>query len=387
VPTQSVCLPPDVASPMKASVLFSVVLLALVGCVTSGPGEVARTGGATSSGGRQEGGSGGSGSGGAAGSSATNTSGGTTGSGGTTSSGGTTTTGGSSAGGTTSVGGTTTGGTSASGGSSSGGGTTGSGGRQGTGGVTAGGGATATGGVAASGGTTASAGRTGTSTDATGGSGGRDASADAFRGTVDTAACTPGETCTEADKTVTSGSGKHCCYTYENWVGSGTASITLKTDGFSANWSNAQFVGRKGIRPGSGDLVVDYSANFQPNGNGYLCVYGWTTEPLVEYYVLESWGSYKPPGGSSLGTVSSDGGTYDIYKSMRNNQPSIQGTATFPQYWSVRQQKRTSGTITIANHIKAWAGKSMPMGTFYEVSMTVEGYQSSGTADVKFSMK
>jgi endo-1,4-beta-xylanase len=241
--------------------------------------------------------------------------------------------------------------------------------------------------MAASGGTAASAGRTGTSTDAAGGSGGRDASVDSSRGTADAAVCTPGETCTDPDKTVTGGSGKHCCYTYENWVGSGSASMTLKTDGFSVNWSNAQFVGREGIRPGSGDLVVDYSASFQPNGNGYLCVYGWTTNPLVEYYVLDSWGSYKPPGGSSLGTVTSDGGTYDIYKSMRNNQPSIQGTATFPQYWSVRQQKRTSGTITMANHIKAWAGKSMPMGTFYEVSMTVEGYQSSGTADVKFSMK
>jgi endo-1,4-beta-xylanase len=146
-------------------------------------------------------------------------------------------------------------------------------------------------------------------------------------------------------------------------------------------------VARKGIRPGTGDLVTEYSASFQPNGNGYLCLYGWTTDPLVEYYVLDSWGSYKPPGGSSLGTFSSDGGTYEIYKSMRNNQPSIKGTATFPQYWSVRQQKRTSGTITLANHIKAWAGKSMPMGDFYEVSMTVEGYMSSGTADVKFTMK
>jgi len=246
----------------------------------------------------------------------------------------------------------------------------------------------ASGGEAASGGTTGSGGLTGTGgASPTGGSGGRDAGADARTGTPDAAPCIPSDTCTEADKTVTSGSGKHCCYTYENWVGSGSASMTLKKDGFSTNWSNAQFVGRKGIRPGTGELVVDYSATFTPNGNGYLCVYGWTTDPLVEYYVLDSWGSYKPPGGSSLGTVSSDGGTYDIYKSMRNNQPSIQGTATFPQYWSVRQQKRTSGTITLANHIKAWAGKSMPMGTFYEVSMTVEGYQSSGTADVKFSIK
>jgi len=71
----------------------------------------------------------------------------------------------------------------------------------------------------------------------------------------------------------------------------------------------------------------------------------------------------------------------------RGELPSVGDLATFPQYWSVRQQKKTSGTITLANHITAWAGKGMPMGTFYEVSMTVEGYQSSGTADVKFSIK
>jgi endo-1,4-beta-xylanase len=29
----------------------------------------------------------------------------------------------------------------------------------------------------------------------------------------------------------------------------------------------------------------------------------------------------------------------------------------------------------------------MGMGSLYEVSMTVEGYQSSGTADVTFSMR
>jgi endo-1,4-beta-xylanase len=321
--------------------------------------------------------------------------------GGTSSTGGTMSTGGiPSTGGTTGSGGrTATGGSPTTGGSESTGGIADTGGTSSTGGSPASGGTVSTGGIPNTGGTTGSDGSSSTagsstdggastggasSTGGTSGSGGRSN----VGGSTGSGGSTLVDECTEAGKTVTRGSGLWCGYTYENWVGSGSATMVLKMDGFSVNWTNnTQFVGRVGARPGSGDLVVQYSANFQPNGNSYLCVYGWTTDPLVEYYVVDGWGSWRPPGGSALGTVSSDGGTYDIYKSMRNNQPSIKGTATFPQYWSVRQQKKTSGTITIANHISAWASKGMEMGTFYELSMTVEGYQSSGSADVKFTIE
>jgi endo-1,4-beta-xylanase len=196
--------------------------------------------------------------------------------------------------------------------------------------------------------------------------------------------------CTEADLQVCSDkTGTHCGLTFEYWKDRGDGCLTNTADGFSVEWSNINnLLGRKGVRPGGKSNIVTYEADYRPNGNSYLSVYGWTRNPLIEYYIVDSWGNWRPPGGmGQVGTVTSDGGTYDIYKTQRVNQPSIDGNATFYQFWSVRQQKRTSGTITVANHFDAWAKQGLTLGTFYEVSLVVEGYQSSGSADVKLSIE
>lgn len=177
-------------------------------------------------------------------------------------------------------------------------------------------------------------------------------------------------------------------YNYEYWKDNGTGTMTLGDGGnFSCSWSNVgNILFRKGLRPGSKTQVITYSAQYNPSGNSYLSVYGWTKNPLVEYYIIESWGSWKPPGSaSSKGTITTDGGTYDIFQNSRTG-PSIEGNGTFQQYWSVRQSKHTSGTITCGNHFSAWESKGMKMGNLYEVSFVVEGYQSSGSADVTMSM-
>ncbi|MCL6605061.1 MAG: glycoside hydrolase family 11 protein [Paenibacillus sp.] len=195
----------------------------------------------------------------------------------------------------------------------------------------------------------------------------------------------------QAATTITSNEiGTQDGYDYELWKDSGTTSMTLNSGGaFSAQWSNiGNALFRKGKKFDStkthsqlGNLSINYSASFNPGGNSYLCVYGWTKDPLVEYYIVDSWGTYRPTG-TKKGTITVDGGTYDIYETTRTNQPSIIGDATFKQYWSVRTSQRTSGTISVSEHFKKWESLGMPMGKMYEVALTVEGYQSSGSANV-----
>jgi len=157
----------------------------------------------------------------------------------------------------------------------------------------------------------------------------------------------------------------------------GSASISFAQAGtyagnYALSWSGVNdVVGGKGWNPG-GYRTVNYNAG-SLTGYNNVSVYGWTTGPLVEYYICE-FGSVA--NGSYMGSVSSDGHSYSIYKHQQVNQPSIQGTATFWQYLSNWGGSSTGAnhSVTTGNHFSAWASHGMSLGSFNYMVFAAEAY-------------
>ncbi|OQR80714.1 endo-1,4-beta-xylanase (XlnA) [Thraustotheca clavata] len=188
-----------------------------------------------------------------------------------------------------------------------------------------------------------------------------------------------------------SASGDDHGFYYSMWSDGATQTNYKNLNGgsYSVTWSSpngggGNFVGGKGWEVGK-SRAIKYTGTFNTNGNSYLTVYGWSRNPLIEYYIVENYGTYNPGSGGQLkGTVTSDGSVYDIYTAMRYNAPSIEGDGkTFQQFWSVRRNKRTGGTVTTANHFNAWAKLGMKLGStmVYQIVAT-EGYKSSGSSSI-----
>ncbi|HMD78293.1 MAG TPA: glycoside hydrolase family 11 protein [Terracidiphilus sp.] len=180
------------------------------------------------------------------------------------------------------------------------------------------------------------------------------------------------------------GSGTSNGYYYALYTSSGSATLTLgSTAGnYALSWSNAgDVVGGVGWNPGSA-RIVGYNVG-SATGYNVISLYGWTQNPLVEYYVTELGQLYLATA-TYKGSVSSDGHNYSTYEHQQVNQPSIVGTATFEQYldqWG-GQSIGTNGTITLANHFNHWNSLGMNMGSFAMQYLATESWSGgSGYAN------
>jgi endo-1,4-beta-xylanase len=178
---------------------------------------------------------------------------------------------------------------------------------------------------------------------------------------------------------------------------------------FRAEWNNPNdFLGRIGYYWGNGGSYTSYgnitaTFTYTRSGKGtagnysYIGIYGWGRNPsasnandkLIEYYIVEDWFGNQwqsdtspmgtaTTGGSVVSSYTLDGATYSVIKSTRTNAPSIDGTKSFTQFFSIRQTPRKSGTISITEHFKKWAGLSMNLGNMYEAKFLVEAGGGTG---------
>jgi len=200
-------------------------------------------------------------------------------------------------------------------------------------------------------------------------------------------------------------------YGYEIWSASGNNNRIIwygpnQRGGaaFRAEWNYPNtFLGRVGLFWNEGEpytyyknLYCDFDFTRSVIGSGgatsYIGIYGWSRDPLIEWYIVEDWfgiGVISPAriGGAAekMGEFTVDGEVYFIYQATRLNQPSIDGTATFPQYFSVRQTCRQSGTISITEHFKEWERLGMALGTnMYEAKFLVEAGGGAGWIDASY---
>lgn len=173
------------------------------------------------------------------------------------------------------------------------------------------------------------------------------------------------------------GTGTDHGYFYSLYSSGGSATMTFPGAGqypgnYAITWSGVNdVVGGKGWQTGSAQSI-GYNVGYA-SGYNNISIYGWTTSPLVEYYICE-FGSVA--NGTNKGSVSSDGHNYTTYEHQQVNQPSIQGTATFEQYldnWG-GSSTGSNHTVTTGNHFTHWKNIGMPMGNFNYQILGTEAY-------------
>ena len=155
---------------------------------------------------------------------------------------------------------------------------------------------------------------------------------------------------------------------FTHWKDGGEASQQLDDQGnFKIDWigGNYNYVGGPGWDHGDRNRVIGYHLN-EDAGASFVTLYGWgydktmdPTDPahLVEYYIVQRWTFLPGQGGEQGASFVSNGVEYTTWRTVREQKPSINNTATFYQYWSRPAEQMPLGVdhkIIFADHVKAW---------------------------------
>lgn len=197
-------------------------------------------------------------------------------------------------------------------------------------------------------------------------------------------------------------------YYYEIWNMNSQGEVNYENtenNGFTFSWDNNEdSFALKGDCFGNNQIYasqikeynVTYDADVNYNGgSGYTGVYGWMTHDSnqMDYYIIDSWGSWRPHGDEHLGSFESNGITYDLYKQVRMGLGCFDMTVNLwnATYYSVARENlaenidetcNIKNTINVADHFKAFEEAGLKLGYVYDAGFIVEGYRSSGNAKV-----
>ena len=202
-------------------------------------------------------------------------------------------------------------------------------------------------------------------------------------------------------------------YGYEMWSESGS-DTRLTWYGphqgggaaFRAEWNDAKtFLGRVGYFWDEGKPYTDYgnvfcdfnftrSADGTAGGHSYIGIYGWSKDPMIEWYIVDDWfgeGIIQPSNigktATKVGEFTVDGATYFIYQALRPaGSGNVEGSNDpFPQFFSIRQDRRQCGTISITEHFKEWEKLGLKLGSnLYEAKFLVEAGGGTGWIDLSY---
>jgi hypothetical protein len=189
---------------------------------------------------------------------------------------------------------------------------------------------------------------------------------------------------------------------WQVWSNGGTPGTvtTYSTPAFSATWNNSSnYLGRLGFEWGNsggtydthGTITAQFVEKRQgtPSSNNswsYIGLYGWSTSPCIEWYIVEdslATMPISPYNSSQKGTATIDGESYKFYSNSTNGTGGNRcgNVSTWTQFWSVRQKARQCGTISVTQHFDGWKAAGMTMGSLLEVKILVEVGGGSGTID------
>ena len=134
-----------------------------------------------------------------------------------------------------------------------------------------------------------------------------------------------------------------------------------------------------------GHFAADYSFTKQEGSRAdcsYLGIYGWTKDPLKEFYIVEGWVGSMPSGlalGNRVSEYEVDGDTYGLYWDTRNG-PTVFGSQqlTYDRYIGIRKSGRQKGHVDISAHFDEWKKTGKQLGKLERVVVVAEILSNTG---------